>query len=132
MPWLIFAALAFAVVCDAWAQGGITLRNRQYIPPSEQRAINTDLHLLLATTFFLSAGAAVALAARQWEWIYVAGLLRLALFDPVLNTRKGDPLFATGGSAMTDRLLARVPAINPVLRVAALAAAVTVVALFLS
>ena len=120
-PFALFAVLMAYVLIDGTAQGGITARNRQYVPPVEQPAINTDLHRLLPLLFCLLL--ATMAAGWGWKWPLIGGLLRLALFDAALNRRKGDPLFATGRSAALDKLLARAPALNPLLRTGALAAA---------
>lgn len=122
IKYIIFAGLVAYVLIDGTAQGGITGRNRQYVPPTEQPAINLDLHILLPALFGL-------LLAALWlgfgvKWPLIGGLLRLALFDAALSFRKKDPLFSVGTSAALDKFFARFPALNPVLRIAALAAAV--------
>ena len=120
---IIFACLTLYVLLDGYAQGGITGRNRLYVPPKEQPAINTDLHLRLPLCYALTCVCAAG-ATYEWRWLAIGGLLRLALFDASLNLRKGDKLFALGSSAWSDKLLSRAPWLNPVLRGGALVAAV--------
>lgn len=123
LPYL--AALLGSIVSSAWAQGGITLRNRLYVPPSEQAAINADLHYLLPVEYVMLC----IIIARHtgWHWLAIGLLLRVALFDAMLNYRKGDAPFSVGHSGRLDRLLT--PARSAVLRLAALAAAVALLLL---
>lgn len=134
-PALLFAALLAYVCLDAWAQGGITLRNRRYVPPTEQPAVNTDLHWLLPACYAITC--AVAAAGFGWCWFAVGVLLRTAVFDPVLNRRKGDNLFALGSSSEVDRLLRRLGGrhaerLSAAVRVVALAAAILWITFFQS
>ena len=122
---LLAILLAFVAI-DGWVQGGITARNRLYVPPSEQPAINRDLHLLAPLLYTLLLLALWLLAG--WQWAVVGALLRVGLFDIILNLRKGDPLFFVGYTAHTDRLLrtlagSRADILSAGLRVVALAAA---------
>lgn len=117
--------LLIYVLLDAVLQGRLTLRNRQYVPPSEQKGINLDLHVLSPALYALYTYAVADLDWRLW---LLALALRLGLFDPVLNLVKGDPLFAVGSSALTDKLLqklagARASWLSGAVRLAAVAAA---------
>ena len=103
MAYALFAILLAFVAVDATVQGGITLRNRRYVPLAEQTAVNTDLHLLspllytlLLLTLWLLAG---------WVWPLAGALLRVGLFDVILNARRSDPLFYVGNTALVDKLL---------------------------
>lgn len=130
--YLLFAALTAYVLADGWAQGGITLRNRQYIPPTEQPAINADLHGWLPLCYTLTCCCAAA-ASHEWRWLPIGLLLRLGLFDIILNRRKGDPLFAVGYSAQLDKALRKIAGTRADLLSAALrlsAAAAALVALW--
>ena len=122
---LLAILLAFVAI-DATVQGGITLRNRLYVPPSEQPAINRDLHLLAPLLYTLLLLALWLLAG--WQWAAAGALLRVGLFDPIMNLRKHDPLFSVGYTAQLDRLLrtlagSRADILSAGLRVLALAAA---------
>lgn len=113
------------VLLDAVLQGRLTLRNRRYVPMSEQKAINLDLHIISPTLFVLYTYAVAGLDWRLW---LLALVLRLGLLDPVMNKVKGDPLFAVGSSALTDRLLrtlagARASWLSGAVRLAAVAVA---------
>ena len=99
---ILLCLLAFVAV-DGWVQGGITARNRLYIPASEQPAINTDLHLLAPLLYTLLLLTLWLLAG--WVWPVAGVLLRGGLFDPIMNIRRRDPLFFVGTSAQLDRLL---------------------------
>lgn len=105
MQWLYPALLTAYVGIDAVVQGRITKRNREYVPMSEQPAVSFDHHILMVTLYLLLA-VAVFLSDHRLEWLSFAALLRLALFDILLNATKGDPLLALGSSANTDRFLA--------------------------
>ena len=103
MSALLFAILLAFVAVDATVQGGVTLRNRRYVPLAEQTAVNTDLHLLSPLLYTLLLLALWLLAG--WVWPVAGVLLRVGLFDVILNARRGDPLFFVGYTARTDQLL---------------------------
>ena len=125
MQWLYPALLAGYVAVDALAQGGITLRNRQFVPMSEQPAVNRDHHVLMPALYAMLA-LSVFLSDGRLEWLSLAAMLRVALFDPIISARKGDPLFALGTSALTDKILGRISQkwAVPALRLVALLGAV--------
>lgn len=113
------------VLLDAVLQGRLTLRNRKFVPMSEQKGINLDLHVISPALYVLYIYSVADLDWRLW---LLAVVLRLGLFDPILNKVKGDPLFAVGSSALTDRLLRKLAGVRAswlsgAVRVAAVAAA---------
>lgn len=99
---LLAILLAFVAI-DALVQGGITLRNRLYVPLAEQTAVNTDLHLLAPLLYTLLLVTMWLLVG--WQWAAAGALLRIGLFDPIMNIRRRDPLFFVGYTAQLDRLL---------------------------
>ncbi|MBG8552371.1 hypothetical protein [Hymenobacter guriensis] len=109
MLWLLL--LTLGVVVDARAQGLLNLLTRRYVPSTEQARVNVPLHYLYPWLYVLLL-VSVGLEYRDglvWHvdrWV-IAALLRIALFDPVLNWSKGDPVFAVGSSALVDKLLRR-------------------------
>lgn len=106
-----FIALLLYVVLDATAQGKLGLLNRAYVPPAAAPQVDLPLHKLYPACY---AVLVLALACFVgWQWVIVGLLLRIALFDPVLNAAKSDPLFAVGSSAATDKLLRRLSPVHP-------------------
>jgi hypothetical protein len=117
---MIIGFLALYTLLSAAQQGVLTWLLRAYVPPSRQGLVNLALHvgggllygLLLAGVLALGPAPTPAGAARL---LGQAALVRLLLFDPVLNLgralldrRAGQPataLFTVGTSAATDRAL---------------------------
>jgi hypothetical protein len=89
-----------AVLLMAWAQGKLLPAIRRTPPGREAQLQALALHYVLGVGYLLPLalaptmlGAVDALASRP------------LLFDPVLNTSAGEPAFAVGGTALTDRAL---------------------------
>lgn len=106
-----FIALLLYVILDATAQGKLGLLNRAYVPPAAAPQVDLPLHKLYPACYAVLALALAYFAG--WHWLVVAGLLRLALFDPILNAAKSDPPFAVGSSAATDKFLRRLAPAHP-------------------
>ncbi|WP_188559724.1 hypothetical protein [Hymenobacter glacieicola] len=108
-------ALLCYVYIDARAQGALTLLSREFIPPTAQQRLNQPLHRAYPACYALLVFT-VAFLMRN-PWLLLAGVLvRVAVFDPILNWRKGDPAFAVGSSASTDkaiRFIAKLLHANP-------------------
>ena len=75
----------------------------RWAPPAEQDAVHLPLLMYYPACFGLLP-CVVAVNSGS-HWIVVGGLLRLAVFDPVLNWTNRDPTFSVGSSACLDRLL---------------------------
>lgn len=118
----LLALLVVYVLIDGYAQGGITLRNRQYVPMSEQPAVRIDLHWLMPLCYVILL--VVLSLWRGWLWAAEGALIRVALFDPILNLRKRDSLFAVGSSGWLDKFLHILPWLSGALRIVSLAGAV--------
>jgi hypothetical protein len=89
-----------AVLLMGWAQGKLLPAIRRTPPGREAQLQALALHYVLGVGYLLPLtlaptmlGGGVALASR------------LLLFDPVLNTSAGEPAFAVGATALTDRAL---------------------------
>lgn len=93
------------VLLDGYAQGILTKLFRQYVPPKEQELINLALHKALPICYALFVISVARYAGG--EYLAIGLLVRIGLFDPVLNWAKRDPLFAVGSSATLDKLLRR-------------------------
>jgi len=106
-----FVALLLYVVLDATAQGKLGLLNRQFVPPAAAPQVDLPLHKLYPACYAVLALPLAYFAG--WHWLVVAGLLRLALFDVVLNAAKSDPLFAVGSSAWTDKAIRKLAPNKP-------------------
>jgi hypothetical protein len=126
--WIIYAALLLYVAFDATGQGKFAWLSREWVPPTAQAKVSFSLHVLYPAKYALVAGLLVLLT-HWWPWLLVAGLLRLAVFDPVFAWSRGDTLWSLGTSAWLDRLLGRVPFLNPFLRGAALLGSVVLLLL---
>jgi hypothetical protein len=87
-----------AVLLMAASQGLLLPAIRRTPPGAEARRQAFALHVLLTVLYFLP----VVLAPATWV---VALLARLLLFDLVLNLAAGEPAFAVGQTAATDRAL---------------------------
>ncbi|MBC6988571.1 hypothetical protein [Hymenobacter sp. BT491] len=90
------------MLIDAFVQGRQTLRNRLYVPTSEQKSVNLDLHVLLPTLYALLS---IAVCGTDLHGYLIALAVRIVLFDPVVNIAKADPVFSVGESALLDLLL---------------------------
>jgi hypothetical protein len=125
MTGLIFAALLLYVIIDGTAQGKFAWLTREWVPPAAQAKVSVVLHWLCPALFVILA-TVIAVLRQDWRCALLAGLLRLALFDPVFTLSRGDKLFSLGSSAWLDKLLARIPHASNVVRVLALVAALVV------
>jgi hypothetical protein len=86
------------VLLLAWAQGKLLPAIRRTPPGREAQLQALALHYVLGAYYLL------ALVFVPTAWL-VALLSRLLLFDPVLNASAGEPVFAVGVTALTDRAL---------------------------
>lgn len=123
--WLIYASLLLYVALDATGQGKFADLTREVVAPTKQPAVDLVLHRIYPAKYVVVALMLWA-ATSWWAWLPVAGLLRLAVFDPVLQWSRKDKLWSLGTSARFDQLLGRAPWLNPFLRVAALLGSVAV------
>lgn len=130
ITWLLFLALVAYVALDATAQGKLTWVTREWVPMSAQDKVSVSLHWLYPACYAVLALVAAGLTHR-WAWLLVALLLRLALFDPLLQWARGDKLFSLGSSSYLDRQLARAPWMSMAVRLAALVGSVAAVLLLL-
>jgi len=127
MNWYLLLLPAYVLV-DAYAQAHITMLFRLYVPPAHQELINQVLHRAIPLLYVLLT---VAVCRGWWPGYVVALLVRVALFDPVLNLVKGDFLFYVGSSAWLDKTLRQLTPesggelASVLLRVLALAGAIT-------
>jgi hypothetical protein len=87
-----------AVLLLAWAQGKLLPAIRRTPPGREAQLQALALHYILGAYYLL------ALVFVPTAWL-VALLSRLLLFDPVLNASAGEPVFAVGNTALTDRVI---------------------------
>lgn len=105
LPYLYWPA---AVVLLAWAQGLLLPAIRRTPPGAEAKRQAFALHILLGIAYALPL---ILLTQLHLPGRVVAahavamGLARLLLFDPVLNLAAGDPAFAVGRTAASDRAL---------------------------
>lgn len=91
------------VLCDAYSQGLLNRLTRKYVPPSEQPTVNRSLHVLYPICYGLFVGA---VASKYGLHMLGIGLLmRVAVFDLVLNHTVDAPAFSVGQSAKLDRFL---------------------------
>jgi hypothetical protein len=123
------------VLLDAYSQGLLNRLTRRYVPPVEQPTVNRALHVLYPACYCILIGV----VALKWglQWVSIGLLVRVALFDAVLNRTVGAHAFAVGQSAFLDKLLRRLSpasqgeAASMGLRALALAGIVTLLCLFL-
>ena len=89
-----------AVLLMAWAQGKLLPAIRRTPPGREAQLQALALHYVLGVGYLLPLTLAPTLLGGG-----VALASRLLLFDPVLNYAAGEPAFAVGATALTDRAL---------------------------
>lgn len=87
----------------AWGQGWLLSAIKRTPPGSEARRQGLALHYVLVASYYLPLTLGLS-----WLALGVATVSRLLLFDVVLNTAAGVPVFHVGNSALADRLLQRV------------------------
>ena len=122
-------------------QGVLAFLLREFVPYRFSAWVNAAFHYGGGLLYALIVGyAAYVTPAPLWYTLALAGLLRLALFDPAVNLAHGytaqrngqwwEPLFSVGFSSLTDRIIrwvanllgANPSALSGGLRVASLAA----------
>jgi hypothetical protein len=89
-----------AVLLMAWAQGKLLPAIRRTPPGREAQLQALALRYVLGVGYLLPLALAPTLLG-----VGVALASRLLLFDPMLNTSAGEPAFAVGATALTDRAL---------------------------
>ncbi|WP_324671023.1 hypothetical protein [Hymenobacter sp. GOD-10R] len=103
MIWLLL--LPLAVCLEALAQARLNLVTREWVPPFEQKRVSLALHYLYPLLYGLLA---ISVVRSWWPGYVLAVLVRLAMFDVILNLGKKLPPFTVGTSALTDDLLRHV------------------------
>jgi hypothetical protein len=89
-----------AVLLMTWAQGKLLPAIRRTPPGREAQLQALALHYVLGVGYLLPLALAPTVLGLE-----VALASRRLLFDPVLNTSAGEPAFAIGATALTDRAL---------------------------
>ena len=90
-----------------WPAAAVLMPAIRRTPPgTEAKRQAFALHWLLTVLYFLPLLLVLCLAPHHViTHGIIAGLARLLLFDPVLNLAAGDPAFAVGRTAASDRAL---------------------------
>lgn len=109
----MFPALAFWLAFTglmAWGQGKL-MPTLKTVPPNTHEASrnNFALHWVLGAAWALF-GLPIWYYSQRWELAVMGVLVRIAIFDIVLNAAEGSPLFAVGGEANTDKILRAIAA----------------------
>ena len=100
--WLVFCALL------ATMQGRLLPAVRRTPPGEEAQQQAFALHYIGAAAYLLP----VVLNA-SWLFLATALVVRVLLFDPIINASSGVPLFYVGQTALMDKLIRRAAPAKP-------------------